>query len=249
MSTDLGNMSDRMLVPTYLLNRYFDLFDMYDREWQPWFMRMMPKVIAPGRGSKKFWNRTRGADPQAMAKFYGNDEAIEPMNYPHILPWSYRTRKIGNAFTRGKNFFKDDFLDGVIEREHAKMMEYLTKHINRTIEYTLTKFAYGDTGVMSRFCNQDVNRQSIVDLNAGTFNGAAATELGGVSWSDFGSGTPPIFSDMAFMKERFKYIANKLPKYMMIGRKTEYNLEINDDILDRLIRIENTTQGVLGDYL
>ena len=48
-----GNLSDYMLVPDYLRRRYLELVDWFDKEWQPWFMRMMPKVIAPGRGSKK----------------------------------------------------------------------------------------------------------------------------------------------------------------------------------------------------
>lgn len=249
MSKDLGNTSDPMLVPSYLLKRYFELLDWYDKEWDPVFTKMMPKTIAPGRGSKAFWNRMRGADPQGMAKFYGDDEAIEPMNFPHVLPWSYRTRKLGNAFTRTKKFFKEDFAENVIDKAHAEQMENLVMFINRSIEFILTKFAYADTTTMNRFTNQDTNRQGVVTLNNGQFNGGGASELGGVSWSDFSSGTPPIFSDLAFLKERFKYLAGVPPTYLIIGRKTEYFLEINDDILDRLIRLRDTTQGVLGDYL
>jgi len=244
-----GNLSDYMLVPDFLRRRYLELVDWFDKEWEPWFMRMMPKVIGPGRGSHKYWRRDRAADPQAMAKFYDEDEAIEPMNYPSIRPWSYNTRMLGNAFFRRKTMFKEDFEDGIIDKAHAEMMENLTKFINRAIEFTLCKFAYGDANIMSRFTDQDTNRQGVVDLAAGTFNAVVAGELGGVSWDDFAAATPPVFSDIAFIKERFKFLANKNPVYMMIGRKTEYNLEINDDLLDRLIRLKDTTQGVLGEFL
>jgi len=44
-------------------------------------------------------------------------------------------------------------------------------------------------------------------------------------------------------------MAQEDAKYFMIGRETEYSLELNDDLLDRLIRIEDTTQGILGEYL
>ncbi len=244
-----GNLSDYMLVPDYLRRRYLELVDWFDKEWQPWFTRMMPKVIAPGRGSHKYWRRDRAADPQAMAKFYDEDEAIEPMNYPSVRPWSYNTRMLGNAFFRRKTMFKEDFEDGIIDKAHAEMQENLTKYINRAIEFTLSKFFYGDLITMSRFTDQDLNRQGVVDLAAGSFNGVVASELGAKSWDNFGAGTPPVFTDLAFIKERYKFLANENPQYMMIGRKTEYNLEINDDLLDRLIRLKDTTQGVLGDYL
>lgn len=244
-----GNLGDYMLVPDYLRRRYLELLDWFDKEFEPYFMRMFPKVIGPGRGSHKYWNRLRGADPQGMAKFYDEDEAVEPMNYPSVRPWSYVTRTLANAITRRKTMFKEDFEDGIIDKAHAEMLENLTKFINRSIEYTLTKFVYGDTTTMGQFTNQDLNRQGVVDLINKTFNGVTASELGGKAWDDFGTGTPPVFSDLAFLKERYRYLANKNAEYMMIGRKSEYNLEINDDLLDRLIRLKDTTQGVLGDYL
>lgn len=244
-----GNLGDYMLVPDYLRRRYLELVDWYDKEWQPWFMTMFPKVVGPGRGSHKYWRRDRGADPQGMAKFYDEDEAVEPMNYPSIRPWSYSTRMLANAFFRRKTWFKEDFEDGIIDKAHAEMMENLTKFINRSIEYTLTKFVFGNATVMGQFTDQDLNRQGVIDLAQGEFNDVAASELGGTSWDDFGAGTPSVFQDLAFIKERYKYLAGENPTYMMIGRKTEYNLEINDDLLDRLIRLKDTTNGVLGDYL
>lgn len=249
MSYNVGMFSDYMIIPTWLRKSYLELMDWYDKEWEPWFLKMMPKTVGPGRGAQRQWRRDRGADPQGMAKFYGEDEAIEPMNYPSVKPWNYMTRKLGNAFRRNKRIFKEDFQDGIIDKAHAEMMENLTKFINRSIEYTLTRFAFADTGVMGEFSTQDTNRQGVVDLAQGHFNGSVASELGGKSWSNFGSGTPAVFSDLAFLKERFRYLAGKNPKYMTIGRKTEYNLEINDDLLDRLIRLVDTSQGVLGDYL
>lgn len=245
----IGNMGDYMLVPAWLRRRYINLMDWYDKEWQPWFMQMLPKTVAPGRGAKDYWVRPYGADPQGMAKFYGDDEAIEPMNYPHVVPWVYNCRKLGNAFRRNKRTFKEDFLEGIVEKTHAELMEYLTQWINRSIEFILTKFAYGELSTINKFTNQNLNRQGVVNLKDGEFNGVAASELGGKSWSNFGTGTPPVFSDLAFLKERYSYMANKKPAFMMIGRKTEYFLEINDDLLDRLIRLKDTTQGVLGEYL
>ncbi|MHA1408708.1 MAG: hypothetical protein ACTSQY_00070 [Candidatus Odinarchaeia archaeon] len=244
-----GNLGDYMLVPDYLRRRYLELVDLYDKEWEPYFSKLMPKVIGEGKGSLKYWTVGRMADPQAMAKFYAPDEAIEPMNFPSIRPWSFQTRLTGNAFFRRRNMFAEDFEDGVIDKAHAEMLEALTKMIDRTVEYTLCQFAFGNTTVMGRFTNQDTNRQGVVELAQGKFNSAAASELGGVAWSDFSSGTPPVFKDFAYLKERYKYLANSNPVYMSIGRKTEYSLEINDNLLNRLIRLKDTTNGVLGDYL
>jgi hypothetical protein len=249
MSIDIGNTADYMIVPDYLRENYLKLIDEYDKEWQPWFLNMFPKQVGPGRGSQRRFIRPRMADPQGIAKIYGEDEAIEPMNYPHVRPWSYMTRKLGNAFRRNKRTFKEDFKDGIIDRAHAQLVENLTKFINRGLEFMLTRFAYGDQIVMPQFTDQNLNRQAVVNLRAGLFNGAADARLGAQSWDNFGPGTPPVFEDLAHLKERFKFMAGMNPKYMMIGRMTEYVLEINDDLLDRLIRIQDTTQGVLGEYL
>lgn len=249
MSYQYGNLSDYMLVPDFLRETYLDMLDWYDKEWQPWFMQLMPKEAGPGRGSQRFWTRDRGSDPQAMARFYGDNDEIEPMNYPHVRPWSYNTRLIGNRFDRSHSEFAGDFKQGIIEKAHAELMENLTKIMNRNIEYALTRFAYGDTGFMATFTDQNVDRQGIARLDLGQFNGAAAAGLGGVSWDNFAAGAPPVFEDLAYLKKQYKRMANQNATYMMIGRDTEYNLELNDDLLDRLIRIQDTTQGVLGDYL
>lgn len=249
MSTNLGNISDYMLIPAYLVENYLTLTDWFDKEFEPWFSRMMPRTTAPGKGAKRSWTRDRGADPQGMAPYINEDDAIEPMNYPHVRPWSYNTRKIGNAFRRNKRQFKEDFKEGIVDKANAEMLENLVKFINRTIEYTLVRFGYGDLTTINTFTNQDLNRHSYVRLDQGTFRGAAASGLGGVSWDDFSAGTPPVFEDLAYLKKQYKRMANKNATFMMIGRETEYNLELNDDLLDRLIRLVDTTQGVLGDYL
>lgn len=238
-----------MIVPDYLREQVITMIDGFDKEWQPWFSQMMPRQEGPGRGSQRYWTRIRHADPQGMARYYGELESIIPMAHPEVQPWSYNTRKIGNAFVRGKNDFAADFKEGVIEMAHAEELENLTKFINRLIEYTLTQFIYGNAGVMWHFTNQDTNRQSRVNIAAGTFRGVANARLGGQRWDNFAPGTPPVFEDIAYMKKKFKRMAGEVPKYFMIGRETEYALELNDDLLDRLIRIEDTTQGVLGEYL
>jgi len=249
LNYDVGNLGNYMIVPDYLRQQVITLIDGFDKEWTPWFSKMMPRQPGPGNGSKRNWTRLRHSDPQGMARFYGELEEIVPMNKTHVRPWSYNTRKIGNTFVRGKNEFTNDFKEGVIEMDHAKELENLTKFINRTIEYTLTRFAYGDANVMWHFTNQDLNRQSRANITAGTFRGVATAQLGGQRWNNFVPGTPPVFEDLAYLKKRFKRMAGAVAKYFMIGRETEYALELNDDLLDRLIRIKDTTQGILGEYL
>jgi hypothetical protein len=67
----------------------------------------------------------------------------------------------------------------------------------------------------------------------------------GQRWDDFTT-TPPVFEDLAYMIERFEFMAGQSPNMLAIGRKTALALELNDDLLDRLIRVKDTTQGVLG---
>lgn len=245
-SSDQYGNTYSLLMPKYLRKHYLKEFDIYDEEWQAWFMKMMPKKVGPGQGAKRHFTRPRRADPQGMATFHEPDEAIEPMNRPTVDVWNYNTRMLGNAFTRGKQEFKGDFEGDLLSRVHADMMKWLTQFINRAIEYTLTKFAYGESNIMSRFTDQDLDRQAIANLDSGEFN-SAASDLQGHNWGDEANANP--FKDLAFLKERYKYMANKQATYLMIGRQTEYKLEINDELKDRLIRIENTTQEILGDYL
>lgn len=234
------------LMPRYLRKHYLQQFDKFDSEWQPWFMKMMPKKVGPGNGSKRFFTRPRGADPQGMANYHAPDEAIEPMNRGTPEIWNYSTRMLANAFTRTKQEFREDFEGDFLARAHADMMEYLTIFINRAVEYTLSHFMYGTEAIMARFTDQDLDRQGIADLESGEFNGAAS-ELTGYNWGDEDNALP--FHDLAFLKERYKYMANEAPTQLMIGRMTEYKLEVNEDVKDRMIRVENAQQEVLGDYL
>ena len=251
MSIDynIGNLGDPMIVPDYLRNLIITMIDSFDKEWSPQFSVMMPREPGPGRGSKRTWTRIRTADPQGMARIYGEYEQIVPMNKAHVRPWTYNVRKLGNAFYRTKTQFVEDFKEGIIEKAHAEELENLVKFIDRAIEYILTRFAYGDATTMSQFTNQDTNRQGRANIAAGTFRGVVTTGLGGVRWDDFSAGTPPVFSDLAFLKKRFKQMAGVEPKYFMIGRETEYALELNADLLNRLIRITDTTQGIVGSAL
>lgn len=251
MSLDynVGNLGDYFIVPDYLRKQVITLIDGFDKEWTPWLSKMMPRQPGPGQGSQRTWTRLRKADPQGMARIYGDLEEIIPMNKEHIQPWSYNTRMIANAFVRTKRQFKNDFKEGVIDSMHADELENLTRFINRSIEYLLTRFAYGDATVMWHFTNQNTNRQGRANIVAGTFNGVGTTRLGSQRWDNFVPGTPPVFEDLAYLKKRFKRMAQMNARYFMIGRETEYALELNDDLLDRLIRIKDTTQGILGEFL
>ncbi len=249
MAEQIGNLSNNMLVPPYLREQYLKLVDEYDTKWQPLFENMMPRVIAEGRGSKQYWTRPRMADPQMIAKFYENDERIEPMGHPHVRVWTYNTRMTANMFRRNKRMFAADFKGGILERGHARLLENLTKSIDRNIEYTLCQFALGNVTTMEEFTNQDTNRQAYCDINAGSFRGSVVTDLGGTRWDDFSGGASnhaDIFSDLAYLVERFEYLAGESPTTFYIGRKTALALEKNENLLARLIYFHDTTDGILG---
>ena len=252
MTERIGNLSDNMLVPAYLREQYLKLVDEYDNKWQPLFENMMPRVIAEGRGSKQYWTRPRMADPQMIAKFYENDERIEPMAHPHARVWTYNTRMTANMFRRNKREFAGDFKGGILERKHAQLLENLTKSINRNIEYTLCQFALGNIETMEEFTNQDLNRQAYADINAGSFRGVdaiASGDLGGVRWDDFSGGATAhakVFDELAYLTERFEYLQGESPTIFYIGRKTALALEKNENLLKRLIYFHDTTDGVLG---
>ena len=249
MPEKLGNLSDNMLVPAYLREQYLKLVDEYDNKWQPLLSIMMPRVIAEGRGSKHYWTRPRMADPQMIAKFYENDERIEPMSSPHARVWTYQTRMTANMFRRNKREFAGDFKGGILERKHAMLLENLTKSINRNIEFTLCKFAYGHAGVMAEFTNQDLNRQAYANIGDRLFRGVVDLNLGGVRWDDFSGGATNhanVFDDLAYLVERFEYLAGESPTTFYIGRKTALALEKNENLLKRLIYFHDTTDGVLG---
>lgn len=249
LNYNVGNLGDYFIVPDYLRKNIITLIDSFDKEWTPYMSKMMPRQTGPGNGSKREFGRLRGSDPQGMARIYSELEAVVPMNKKHIRPWHYNTRTLGNAFVRTKRQFKEDFIENVIDVAHAEELENLIKFINRSEEYILTRFAYGDANVMWHWTNQDTNRQGRANIVTGTFRGADVGGLGGQRWDNFVPGTPPVFEDLAYLKKRFKRMANMEAKYFMIGRETEYALELNDDLLDRLIRIRDTTQGILGAYL
>jgi len=249
MVDTLGNLSDNMLVPAYLRNIYLKMIDEYDLKWEPLFSKMMPRVVAEGKGSKHYWTRPRTADPQHVAKFYEYDERIEPMAAPHARVWNYQTRMTAEMVRRNKRQFFGDFQGNILERAHARMLENMVRAIERNIELTLCNFAIGNSEVMSEFTTQDLNRQAYIDLEAGSFRGNVDSALGGKRWDDFsgGAGThPKIFDDLAFMIERFEFLANESPSILYIGRKTALALEKNEELLKRLIYFHDTTDGVLG---
>lgn len=248
----LGNTTDSLLLPLWLQRNYLTTFDRYDDNWEPWLLKMMPKTVAPGNGSKQYWTRDYSADPQGMARYYETDEAIEPMASPDLRPWNYRTRMLGNAFRRGKDAFEEDFMENALSRAHGQMMKNLTRFINRSIEWTLNQFAYGEEDMIAYFTDQSTDRLGYANINAGTWRGDDVTGdgyLGGTRWDDFSGDHPDVFDELSYLKERYKYMAQKKPEYFMIGRSTEYALERNDNLIDRLIYIEDTTQGVLGTHL
>jgi len=252
MSVKIGNLSDNMLVPPYLREQYLKLVDDYDNKWQPLFSLMMPRVIAEGRGSKQYWTRPRMADPQMIAKFYENDERIEPMAHAHVRNWTYNTRMTANMFRRNKRMFAGDFKGGILERAHARLLENLTKSINRNIEFTLCQFALGNTETMEEFTNQDTNRQAYCDIDAGSFRDVsvvASGDLGGIRWDDFSGGVgghANVNDDLAYLVERFEFLQGETPTIFYIGRKTALALEKNENLLKRLIYFHDTTDGVLG---
>ena len=250
MSVKIGNLSDNMLVPAYLRQMYLKLVDDYDNKWQPLFSLMMPRVIAEGRGSKSYWTRPRMADPQMIAKFYENDERIEPMAHPHVRSWTYNTRMTANMFRRNKRMFAGDFIGGILERAHARLLENLTKSINRNIEFTLCQFALGNIETMEEFTNQDTNRQAYADIDAGSFRDVVVSgDLGGIRWDDFSGGVgghANVNDDLAYLVERFEFLQGETPTIFYIGRKTALALEKNENLLKRLIYFHDTTDGVLG---
>jgi hypothetical protein len=246
MSVKMGNLSDHMLVPDYLREQYLKLIDEFDTKWQPLFSNMMPRVMAEGKGSKHYWTRPRMADPQHIAKFYEYDERIEPMAAPHVRTWSYNTRMTAEMIRRNKRQFIEDFKGGALERAHARMLENLTKSIDRNIELTLCNFALGNSEIMQEFTTQDTNRQAYCDIDAGTFRDSIDAGLGGTRWDDFSGTHADIFSDLAFLIERFEFLAGESPTIFYIGRKTALALEKNSKLLDRLVYFHDTTDGVLG---
>jgi len=104
---------------------------------------------------------------------------------------------------------------------------------------------------MEEFTNQDTNRQAYCDVDAGSFRGAdevANGNLGGIRWDIFGAaGThAEVFDELAYLTERFEYLAGESPTTFYIGRKSALALEKNENLLDRLIYFHDTTDGVLG---
>lgn len=250
MPAQMGNLAVNMKVPAYLRRKYLKTLDDYDNRWQPLFLNMMPKRMGEGRGSKHYFTRPRTANPQMMAKYYEPMERVEPMNVGHVRVWNYNTRTLAESFVRHKNMFFGDFEGGIMEREHGKLLARIPENINRALEYTLSRFAYGDTEVMAEFTTQDLNRQAVVRLNNGQFNGVAATgDLYGLAWDDFSGGAgsePEVFKELAFLIERFEFINLQSPTTLIIGRKTALALEKNNKLLERLINFRDTTDGILG---
>lgn len=242
-------MTDYMLIPKHLRKVYLRRFDEYDTEWQPWFMKSFPKKVGPGDGSKRYWTDDEFADPQGMAEIIGDSGEVKPMGEPNVTPISHVTRTFANAFVRKKREFAGDFKNNTLGRIHDQKMRNLTRFINRALEYTLCQFIYGNMNMISRFTNQDLDRQGVINIEAGEFNGDSKSILGGQAWDDKSGDGPTPFHDVAYAKERYKYLAGQVPRRFFIGRKTQLALEIDDELLDRKIQIEDTTQGVLGEAM
>lgn len=246
MTIDYSNLHQMEAIPTYLKKFHLAQIDEFDNEWMPMFMRFMPKQSSPGLdqgGSGKQFSMPWIADPQAMARYHDPREQVKMMADPHVDAITFNCRTIKNGFAQDLEEFEGDFAGGVIAQKRRMMDKNLVKNINRTIEYTLTRYVYGDPVVMGAFSNQGLERYAYANIRAGTFRGVASAQLGGQQW---GFPAANIFRDINWLKDRYELMSGELPEFMALGRATVRNMENNDGLLDRLIHIKDTTQGLLG---
>lgn len=243
MSFAWNNLTEPALIPTWLYKRYIEAIDFYDEEWMPMMSRIMPRQAAPGEGSKNHFSMPWLADPQGMARFHDPRERVELMGPPHIEGHTFNTRTLKNGYAEDMEEFEEDFTHGVIQAKKLMMDRNLVRFINRTIEYTLMKYVYGDATTMATFSNQSLDRQGYANVRSGTFRGAADAHLGGLNW---GNVSANIFKDLNYLKDRFELMAGDIPGFLVVGRVTTRSMEDNNGLLNRLIQIKDTTQGVLG---
>ncbi len=243
MSFQWSNLTEPALIPTWLYRRYIEAIDFFDAEWAPMFTRFMPKRPAPGPGSKKHFSLPWLADPQGMARFHDPRERIELMGAPHIEGITFNARTIKNGYAEDMEEFAEDFENGVIQAKRLMMDRQLVRFVNRTIEYTLTRYVYGDPVVMASFSTQTTDRQGYANVRTGTFRGVADANLGGNQWGLPGAN---IFADLNYLKDRFELMSGEQATNLVIGRVTARSMEDNNGLLNRLIQIKDTTQGVLG---
>ena len=243
MSIDWSNLTQPELIPTWLYRRYIAAIDFFDQEWQPMFTRFMPKKEAPGPGSKKHFSLPWLADPQGMARFHDPRERVDMMAAPHIEGITFNCRTIKNGYPEDMEEFEEDFENGVIQSKRLILDRNLIRFMNRLIEFTLTKYVYGDPIVMASFSTQTLERQATANVRTGTFRGGADANLAAGAWSDI---TKDVFKDLNYLKDRFELMSGELPEFLALGRVTTRHLEDNTKLLERLINFKDTTQGVLG---
>lgn len=243
MSVNWSNLTEPALIPTWLYRRYIAAIDFFDEEWAPMFTRFMPKQKSPGKGSGKHFSMPWLADPQGMARFHDPRERVKMMGAPHIEGMTFNTRTLKNGYAEDMEEFEEDFENGVIQAKRLMLDRQLVRFINRTIEYTLTRYVYGDPVVMASFSTQGLTRQAYANVRTGTFRGAADGHLAGIQWGLPGAN---IFSDLNYLKDRFELMSGEMPEFFAIGRVTTREMENNNGLLQRLINIKDTTQGVLG---
>jgi len=243
MSFDWSNLTEPHLIPTWLYRRYIESIQFFDEEWEPMLMGLMTKRPAPGPGSKKHFSLPWLADPQGMARFHDPRERIQMMGAPHIEGITFNTRTIKNGYPEDLEEFEEDFENGVIQAKRLMLDRQLVRFINRLIEYTLTRYVYGDPTVMASFSTQTIERLGYANVRKGTFRGAADSHLGGLAWDNASAN---IFKDLNYLKDRFNLMSGEQAQNLIVGRVTTRSMEDNTGLLNRLIQIRDTTQGVLG---
>ncbi len=243
MSINWSNLTEPALIPTWLYKRHIESIDFYDEEWKPMLSRLMPRRPAPGPGSKKHFSMPWLADPQGMAKFTDNRERTPMMGAPHVEGITYNARTIRNGYPQDMEEFEEDFENGIISEKRRMIDRNLVRYIDRLLEYTLTRYVYGDPVVMATFSTDTTDRQGRANIRLGTFRGAAASNLGSQNW---GLAAANIFKDLNYLKDRFELMAGEIPDALVVGRVTTRSMEDNTGLLNRLIQIRDTTQGVLG---
>jgi len=243
MSINWSNLTEPALIPTWLYKRYIESIDFYDAEWKPMLQRLMPRRPAPGKGSKKHFSMPWLADPQGMAKFTDPRERTPMMGAPHIEGITYNCRTIRNGYPEDMEEFEEDFENGVIQEKRRMIDRNLIRYIERLIEYTLTRYVYGDPVVMATFSTDATVRQGQANVRTGTFRGVADPHLGGIQWGNVAAN---IFRDLNYLKDRFELMSGEEANSLVIGRVTTRSMEDNNGLLNRLIQIKDTTQGVLG---
>lgn len=242
----MPNLEAPTVIPHWMRRRHIAAWRVFDGKWSPFIFDVMPPGVPEGisRGSMEdrfTWPKT--VDAMGMSPIM-NVEDYAPKIEVGVDAEMFRARLTKIGYTMRTDEFQRNFIDGIFTRKYQTLTEACFKYMSRLIEYSATKYIYGDTNVIKSFSNQNDHMERQLKLTASDSDDATDYNITGTAWNNTGSAKP--YQDVAAVDKACSDLVGESITRAYFGQSAVFYCQLNDDLKARTQYTKDITGGVLG---